>query len=125
MPWIIAHLNELTESDFDLLAKIPQKFSIVHCPRSHAYFRHLVFPREELAAAGVNICLGTDSLASTRKPRRLPLELNMFAEMQSLTGAAPELAPFQVLQMATVNGARALGLQRLVGEPEAGNEIES
>jgi cytosine/adenosine deaminase-related metal-dependent hydrolase len=33
-----------------------------------------------------------------------------------LAGAAPELAPFEVLQMATVNGARALGLHRLVGE---------
>jgi cytosine/adenosine deaminase-related metal-dependent hydrolase len=111
---LAVHVNYLWRHDAALLghARTP----VVHCPRSHGYFRHLVFPREELAAAGVNICLGTDSLASTRKPRRLPLELNMFAEMQSLTGTAPELAPFEVLQMATVNGARALGLHRLVGE---------
>ncbi|HEY2952950.1 MAG TPA: amidohydrolase family protein [Verrucomicrobiae bacterium] len=111
---LAVHVNYLWRHDAALLGKA--RAPVVHCPRSHAYFRHLVFPREELAAAGVNICLGTDSLASTRKPRRLPLELNMFAEMQSLAGAAPELAPFQVVQMATVNGARALGLHQLVGE---------
>src|SRR5207244_3147722 len=62
--WIIAHLNELAESDFDLLAQIRQKFSIVHCPRSHAYFGHVAFQFEKLHALGFNICLGTDSLAS-------------------------------------------------------------
>src|SRR5213595_740660 len=38
--WIIAHLNELSDSDFDLLREIRHKFSIAHCPRSHAYFSH-------------------------------------------------------------------------------------
>ena len=111
---LAVHVNHLWRHDAALLghAKTP----VVHCPRSHAYFRHLVFPREELAAAGVSLCLGTDSLVSTRKTRQLPLELNMFAEMQSFAGAAPELAPFAILQMATINGARALGLQKLVGE---------
>ncbi len=111
---LAVHVNYLWRHDATLLGK--SKVHVVHCPRSHAYFRHLVFPREELAAAGVNLCLGTDSLASTRKTRGLPLELNLFAEMQSLAGAAPELAPFDILKMATLNGARALGLAKLVGE---------
>src|SRR6266513_4658904 len=74
-PWIVAHLNELTESDFDLLAKIPRKFSIVHCPRSHAYFGHSDFQFERLSELGFSICLGTDSLASND-------DLSLFAEMR-------------------------------------------
>ena len=37
--WLVAHLNELTEEDFQLLQVAP-KFHIVHCPRSHAHFGH-------------------------------------------------------------------------------------
>ncbi|HKS31098.1 MAG TPA: amidohydrolase family protein, partial [Chthoniobacterales bacterium] len=63
-PWIVAHLNELTESDFDSLAKDPPKVAIAHCPRSHAYFGHSDFQFERLRELGFNICIGTDSLAS-------------------------------------------------------------
>src|SRR5207247_4541264 len=38
--WIVAHLNELTESDFDLLETAKRKFHVVHSPRSHVYFAH-------------------------------------------------------------------------------------
>ena len=44
--WIIAHLNELTNSDFELLKQINSKFHIVHCPRSHQYFGHEPFQFE-------------------------------------------------------------------------------
>jgi cytosine/adenosine deaminase-related metal-dependent hydrolase len=62
--WIIAHLNELAESDFKLLKESTNKFHVVHCPRSHDYFGHSRFHFEKLRALGFNICLGTDSLAS-------------------------------------------------------------
>src|SRR4030095_10849977 len=62
--WIVAHLNELAESDFKLLKELTGKFHIVHSPRSHDYFGHRRFPFEKLRALGFNICLGTDSLAS-------------------------------------------------------------
>src|SRR5438552_10024288 len=61
--WIVAHLNELSDSDFDLLRGIQHKFSIAHCPRSHAYFGHVAFQFERLQRLGFNVCLGTDSLA--------------------------------------------------------------
>ena len=38
--WIVAHLNELTERDFELLERSNSKFHVVHCPRSHNYFGH-------------------------------------------------------------------------------------
>jgi len=99
--WIIAHLNELEASDFDLLANA-EKFSIAHCPRSHAFFSHAPFALEKLRAMGFNVCLGTDSLASNSS-------LSLFAEMRELLRNAPSLAPAEALEMVTVNGAKAIG----------------
>jgi cytosine/adenosine deaminase-related metal-dependent hydrolase len=111
---LAAHVNYLWRDDAALLGR--RGVSVAHCPRSHAYFRHLLFPRAELAAAAVNITLGTDSLASTLKHRgRLP-ELNMLEEMRALAAVTPDLAPGAILKMATANGARALGRQGEIGE---------
>jgi cytosine/adenosine deaminase-related metal-dependent hydrolase len=100
--WILAHMNELDDSDFALLDALPAKPSVVHCPGSHRYFRHAVFPLERLRATGVNLCLGTDSLASTDS-------LSMFDEMRGLATAHPALDAAEIVAIATVNGARALG----------------
>jgi cytosine/adenosine deaminase-related metal-dependent hydrolase len=111
---LAAHANYLGRGDVFLLAK--HGVSVVHCPRSHAYFRHDPFPLERLVRAGVNICLGTDSLASVLKARQQTIELNLFDEMRALSHDRPALAPRRVLRMATVNGARALGLAGQIGE---------
>ncbi len=110
---LAVHANYLLAGDAEILAR--RKVSVVHCPRSHAYFRHRSFPREELSRAGVNICLGTDSLASCHKHHG-PLELNLFTEMQALAKNSPGLAPGAILKMATVNGAQALGRRGELGE---------
>jgi len=106
--WLIVHLNELTESDFDLLAGTTTKFHVVHCPRSHSYFEHSPFPFQRLGALGFNICLGTDSLASND-------DLSLFAEMRELRLNNPAFSPEQILGMVTVNAARALDRQSLLG----------
>src|SRR5208282_3378264 len=85
-------------------------------PRSHSYFRHSPFQRQQLAHSGVNICLGTDSLATVRTTGKQKLELNMFEEMRALATREPELSPTEILRLATVNGARALGLGGQIGE---------
>jgi aminodeoxyfutalosine deaminase len=103
---LAVHVNYLWRDDASTLAKYG--VSVVHCPRSHEYFRHLLFPHRELANAGVNVCLGTDSLASTARVRGKAPELNMFAEMRTLSSKEPELAPQTILEMATINSARAL-----------------
>ncbi|MEO7676458.1 MAG: amidohydrolase family protein [Verrucomicrobiota bacterium] len=108
------HANYISKSDAALLAK--RHCSVVHCPRSHDYFGHNPFPRKILADAGINIALGTDSLASIRKQPAQPVELNMFSEMQSFAKANPDVSAEKILQMATINGARALGMQKQIGE---------
>jgi cytosine/adenosine deaminase-related metal-dependent hydrolase len=103
--WILAHMNELDESDFAALAAMPAAMrpSVVHCPGSHRYFRHAAFPLQRLRDCGINICLGTDSLAST-------LTFSMFDDMRILARREPTVPPADLLRMATLHGARALGL---------------
>lgn len=108
------HLNFLGPRDASLLGR--RGVNAVHCPRTHAYFSRPIFPYDELSAARVNVCLGTDSLASVYKPRRKPVELSMFEEMRQFATSHPLVAPETILQMATLNGARALGLAGKAGE---------
>jgi cytosine/adenosine deaminase-related metal-dependent hydrolase len=104
--WIVAHMNELAESDFDLLEKTP--LQIVHCPASHRYFSHGPFPMERLRAMGINISLGTDSLASNDS-------LSLFDEMRHVCDNYPSLSPLEALEMVTVNPAAALRRPRELG----------
>ena len=108
------HANYLEEGDTDLLAR--RKVTVVHCPRSHDYFRHAPFPLQKLLHAKINVCLGTDSLATVAGSGSKELELNMFREMQMFARSNPGLSPATILSMATMNGARALGLAGHVGE---------
>ena len=108
------HANCLARGDATLLAK--NQTHVVHCPRSHDYFQHPPFERARLANAGVNLCLATDSLATVRKTGKPKPELDMFAEMRALADADKTISPAEILLMATVNGARALGLAGKIGE---------
>jgi cytosine/adenosine deaminase-related metal-dependent hydrolase len=90
--------------------------NVVHCPRSHDYFRHPPFQRQLLGNAGVNLCLGTDSLATVRKTGKQKPALDLFEEMRMLAGKDPALRPEEILRMATLNGARALGQAGKIGE---------
>lgn len=81
--WIVAHMNELDESDFALLKRRP--VHIVHCPASHRYFGHRPFPMERLRALGINISLGTDSMASADW-------LNLFHEMRNVCDRHPSVS---------------------------------
>jgi cytosine/adenosine deaminase-related metal-dependent hydrolase len=110
--WLVAHLNEIAPDDFALLAEGP-RFHIVHCPRSHAYFRHVPFAFSKLRALGFNICLGTDSLASND-------DLSLFAEMRQVRETAPMLGARKILEMATVNAAAALGEAERLGRLRSG-----
>ena len=76
--FLAVHANYLDDADVAALAQSGS--SVVHCPQSHAYFGHAPFPFHKLREAGVNVCLGTDSLASVLATSRAKPELNMFAE---------------------------------------------
>jgi cytosine/adenosine deaminase-related metal-dependent hydrolase len=107
------HVNYLASGDADLLAR--HRVHVVHCPRSHAYFRHQAFPYEALEGAGCKLSIATDSLASVIQSGRQPLELNLFEEMREFARRFPAVPPESILRMATVNPAHALG-QKHLGE---------
>jgi cytosine/adenosine deaminase-related metal-dependent hydrolase len=115
---LAVHVNYLGRQDAALLAK--RKVHVVHCPRCHSYFRHDPFPLRRLVRAGVNVCLGTDSLASVYKPRRQNVALSLFEEMRALAANEPSLSARTIVRMATLNGALALGMGGEIGELSAG-----
>ncbi len=111
--WLLVHLNELTARDANALLRSNTLPHAVHCPRSHAYFGHSPFPFRKLRGLGFNICLATDSLASND-------DLNLFREMRVFQRNEPALSPRQILEMVTVNAARALGQGDRLGQIASG-----
>ena len=109
----MAHLNELMESDFEMLERSNSKFHVVHCPRSHNYFGHSLFAFDRLRSFGLNICLGTDSLASNES-------LSLFAEMRAFQKNFPRVSPEEIFRMVTVNPARALRQENALGQIRTG-----
>jgi 5-methylthioadenosine/S-adenosylhomocysteine deaminase len=110
---IAVHMVHLTEGEIELLAQ--QGCSVAHCPSSNLKHASGLAPVAALIEAGVNVGLGTDSAASNSR-------LKMFEEMRvaallakGQSGRAEVLPAWQVLQMATLNGARALGLGDRIG----------
>jgi cytosine/adenosine deaminase-related metal-dependent hydrolase len=113
LQWIVAHVNELMESDFQLLEKMRTNFHVVHSPRSHQYFGHSRFPFKRLHTLGLNISLGTDSLASNES-------LSLFAEMRAFQRSKPERSPEKIFEMITGNPAAALRQQNTLGRIRPG-----
>jgi len=112
--WIIAHLNYLQDYDYELISQTG--VSVVHCPKCHAYFGHAPFPLRELRDRGVNICLGTDSLASNNA-------LDMRSEMREAQ-RVHGLDDREVLEMSTLRGARALAQSGKLGELSPGSTAD-
>lgn len=100
---ILVHGNTLDAADMDLLAR--RGATVVHCPSSHRFFGHPRFPYEELRARGINVGLGTDSLASGDS-------LSLLEQMRLFAECYPEVPREEIVALATINGARALGLKR-------------
>ena len=112
------HMTELTDQDIALLAATGAH--AVHCPQSNMKLASGTCPVGRLLDSGVNVALGTDSAASNNN-------LNLFGEMQCAallaklhTGDAAALPAATALAMATINGAKALGLDDQIGSLETG-----
>ena len=115
---LVVHANYLINEDLDFLVK--PGLSVVHCPKSHSWFGYADFEYNRLAEKGVNICIGTDSLASSGNPQQTHEELNMFDEMRQFKSKNPDVDIDDILEMATYNGAKAIGLERRLGRLEEG-----
>lgn len=110
---LVIHGNYLTSEETDFLASHRDRLSLVYCARTHHGFRHRGYPLAERLRAGVALALGTDGRGSNP-------DLNMLSEARFVAGAHPEVSPAQVLRLATLAGARALGCDHLTGSLGAG-----
>ncbi len=115
---IIVHANYLSEKDIQSIGE--SRASVVHCPRSHDYFGHLKFPYEELVKARTNVCLGTDSLASSRKIGAQNPELNLWCEMQTFSRNYPGVSPREIFDLVTRHPAKAFRKGGQIGSLESG-----
>lgn len=98
---LLIHGNDMRTHEIERVAK-HENLTIVYCPRTHAFFGHDKHPVDELMRSGVRVALGTDSKASNP-------DLNLWREVQFLLKHRQDLAPHDVVQMATINGANAMG----------------
>lgn len=113
---LVIHGNYLTDDEIAFLGRRAAKLSVVYCPRTHAYFGHADYPLAKLLQAGANVALGTDSRASNP-------DLDLLAEMHDI--AARHIVPPEwIVEMATINGARALGLEREIGSLSPGKRAD-
>jgi aminodeoxyfutalosine deaminase len=113
--FLLAHVNYISDAELKTLAKT--KHSVVYCPRAHRFFRHRAHRFRGMLQAGINVCLGTDSLASNSS-------LSILDEMRFLRGKFPKMQPETILAMATVNGAKAIGWADKIGVIRKGMEAD-
>ncbi len=111
---ILIHGNYITDGEISVIKS--SGASIAFCPRSHHFFSHTDYPIQKLLHAEVNVGLGTDSLASNDT-------LSILDEMKFLSHHYSML-PKTLLAMATIYGARALGLESRTGQIKEGFEAD-
>lgn len=113
-PTIGAHMVFPTEDEIAVLAR--RGVGVAHCPSSNMKISSGVAPVVKLLEGGVNVGFGTDG-AATNNDLDLFEEMRLGAFLQKVTTGNPEVLPApQVLEMATVGGARAIGLGDEVGQ---------
>ncbi|MEA3230326.1 MAG: amidohydrolase family protein [Thermodesulfobacteriota bacterium] len=113
---LAVHLLQADLQDFETLTAC--RVSVAVCPRSNQRLHDRLPDLMRMHATGLNICLGTDSLASCDS-------LNMFDEMAYAAKRFSFLSPETILAMATTNGARALGLETEYGRLAPGYRFSS
>ena len=106
VPALLAHVNYCADEGLGLLSR--GRASVVYCPRTHRYFGHPPHRFREMLGRGVNVAIGTDSCASSP-------DLNLMDDLRLVHEIAPEMGVEKLLELVTLNAARALQLQHEVG----------
>ncbi|MEO6170626.1 MAG: TRZ/ATZ family hydrolase [Lysobacter sp.] len=119
---IAVHMTALTDAEIAMCAE--RGVSVVHCPESNLKLAWGFCPVAKLERAGVNIAIGTDGAASNN-------DLDMFGETRTaallakaVAGDATAFSAVSALRAATIGGAKAMGLDHLVGSIEVGKRAD-
>lgn len=103
--WLVAHCNYVDDNDIELLAKTSA--SVAYCPVASEYFGHRRHRYREMIEAGINVCLGTDSILC--QPDDQPQPMGIVPQMRHLY-QRDRTDPRVLLKMATINGCHALDI---------------
>ncbi|MFW2403753.1 MAG: TRZ/ATZ family hydrolase [Gammaproteobacteria bacterium] len=116
------HMTQLQDVEIELLAE--RGASVIHCPESNLKLASGFCPVDRLMKAGVNVALGTDGAASNN-------DLDLFGEMRTaallakgVANDASAVTAEQALEMATLGGARAIGLADEIGSLKPGKSAD-
>jgi 5-methylthioadenosine/S-adenosylhomocysteine deaminase len=120
---VAAHSIWVNSADIATLAST--KTGVAHCPESNMMLASGVAPVVAMRAAGVHVGLGTDGPAGSNNNLDMIEEMASAARLQKITTRDPKaLSARAVLEMATIEGARVLGLSDRVGSIEAGKQAD-
>ncbi len=112
--------------DRDIATLKARATGVAHCPSSNMMLASGVAPVVKMLAAGLNVGLGTDGPAGSNNDLDLIEEIDLAAKLQKVsTGDPRSLTAMQALEMATIGGARALGLDREIGSLEPGKRADA
>lgn len=112
------HMTQVEDQDIELL--VASNSSVIHCPESNLKLASGFCPVEKLWQAGVNLAIGTDGAASNNDLDLLGETRTAALLAKAVAGSASALDAHRALRMATLNGARALGLEAEIGSLESG-----
>lgn len=112
---LLVHVNYASDKDLELLAG--HEAHVAFCPRSHRFFGHRPHRFRDMLQRGINVCIGTDSLASNDS-------LSVLDELRFLYGENRSISPHVLLHMGTLAGARALGLGATCGSLTVGKSAD-
>ena len=112
------HMTQVNDEDLALL--VEHNCSVIHCPESNMKLASGFCPVERLWEAGVNVAVGTDGAASNNDLDLLSETRTAALLAKAVAGSATALDAHRALRMATLNGARALGLEDHTGSLELG-----
>lgn len=119
---VLVHMVHLTASDIETLAH--SGTHVAHCPSSNTKLASGICPVPQLLDAGVNVTLGTDG-APCNNTCDLLAEMKLAGMLHKVSNMDPTVVPAEtVLEMATINGAKALGLEDSIGSLEVGKKAD-
>ncbi|WGK92270.1 TRZ/ATZ family hydrolase [Pseudomonas migulae] len=116
------HMTQI--SDEDLVMLVESNTNVIHCPESNLKLASGFCPVERLWQAGVNVAVGTDGAASNNDLDLLGETRTAALLAKAVAGSATALDAHRALRMATLNGARAMGIEADVGSLEVGKAAD-
>ncbi|MBV9405957.1 MAG: amidohydrolase family protein, partial [Acidobacteriaceae bacterium] len=120
---VAAHCIYETDGDLAILKR--HGTGVAHCPSSNTKMASGVARVAEMLQQGVTVGLGTDGFAGSNDTADLMLEMDLAAKLQKITTMDPTVLPAeQVVAMATIGGAKVLGMEKEIGSLEAGKRAD-